>query len=56
MGSCVISVLANVILTEFVKQIIKDQLKSGTIKFYCRKETKRLMEKMEDVSGSFFKM
>ena len=34
--SCLAAVLANIILTEFEKQIIEDLIKSGTIKFYRR--------------------
>ena len=36
MGSCLAPVLANIILTEFEKQIVEDQIKAGTIKFYRR--------------------
>ena len=36
MGSCLAPVLANIILTEFEKQIVEDLIKAGTIKFYCR--------------------
>ena len=34
--NCLAPVLANIILTEFEKQIIEDLIKSGTIKFYRR--------------------
>ena len=36
MGSCLAPVLANIILTEFGKQIVDDLIKAGTIKFYRR--------------------
>ena len=36
MGSCLAPVLANIILTEFEKQIVDDLIKAGTIKFYRR--------------------
>ena len=34
MGSCLAPVLANIILTEFEKQIVEDQIEARTIKFY----------------------
>ena len=36
MGSCLPPVLANIILTEFEKQIVEDLIQAGTIKFYRR--------------------
>ena len=36
MGSCLAPVLANIILTEFEKQIVEDLIQAGTIKFYRR--------------------
>ena len=36
MGSCLAPVLANIILTEFEKQIVEDLIEAGTIKFYRR--------------------
>ena len=34
MGSCLAPVLANIILTEFEKQIVEDLIQAGAIKFY----------------------
>ena len=36
MGSCLAPVLANIILTEFEKQLVEDLIEAGTIKFYRR--------------------
>ena len=36
MGSCLALILANIILTEFEKQIVEDLIQAGTIKFYRR--------------------
>ena len=36
MGCCLAPVLANIILTEFEKQIVEDLIEAGTIKFYRR--------------------
>ena len=36
MGSCLAPVLANIIFTEFEKQIVEDLIQAGTIQFYRR--------------------